>query len=250
MHTHRKISFLFIIVIFLAIPPASILKADSNSAVIFERTITIVDEGFEYTVKNSSETIKGILEGAGIELYEQDIIFPSTDAIFRPGTKIIIKRAIPLVLDVRGSIKKVYTQNGRVSKILAENNIEVLGDEFINVDLNQSIFPGMEIKIWKKPKPKPKIETAPEPKIVRTGRVQIGIASWYKWKNGNFCASTFFKKGTRLLVTNLQNNRQVIVIVNDRGPFSEKIIDLEKSVFSKLSFLSKGVIKVKVEELK
>jgi rare lipoprotein A len=70
----------------------------------------------------------------------------------------------------------------------------------------------------------------------------IGVASWYGNESGNRTASgeRFNPKaltaahkhlpfGTRVKVTNLKNNKSVIVKINDRGPFVRgRIIDLSK----------------------
>ncbi len=51
-------------------------------------------------------------------------------------------------------------------------------------------------------------------------------------------------------VTNLANNRQVIVRVNDRGPFHKgRIIDLSYAAASKLGMLSRGTANVRVEAI-
>ena len=56
-----------------------------------------------------------------------------------------------------------------------------------------------------------------------------------------------FKFGTKLKVTNLENNKSVIVRVNDRGRFGNHVIDLTYGAFKKISEHKKGRIKVKVE---
>lgn len=65
------------------------------------------------------------------------------------------------------------------------------------------------------------------------------------------CASNRFKIGTWLRVTNLSNDKSVIVRVNDRmHPKMDKkgrIVDLSYEGAKKLSFLKKGITKVKVE---
>jgi rare lipoprotein A len=54
--------------------------------------------------------------------------------------------------------------------------------------------------------------------------------------------------GTRVRVTNLANNAQVEVTINDRGPYVEdRIIDLSKSAAEKLGFLVQGLADVKIE---
>ena len=94
--------------------------------------------------------------------------------------------------------------------------------------------------------------------------VQVGKASYYADKfNGRKTASgeiyDHSKKtaahltlafGTKVRVTNLANNKSVVVKINDRGPFVKgRIIDLSKSAAKQLNFLEKGVTEVKVEIL-
>ena len=52
-------------------------------------------------------------------------------------------------------------------------------------------------------------------------------------------------------VTNLENGKHVVVLVNDRGPYvgSERIIDLSVGAAKKLGFYKRGLAKVKVEVL-
>ncbi len=90
---------------------------------------------------------------------------------------------------------------------------------------------------------------------------QVGIASWYGKKfhghltsNGEiydmYSMSAAHKNlplPTYLTVTNLANNKSVIVRVNDRGPFHQsRIIDLSYSAAYKLDMLKKGTAKVKI----
>ncbi len=92
--------------------------------------------------------------------------------------------------------------------------------------------------------------------------IQFGKASYYADKfNGRKTASgeiyNHSKKtaahksldfGTRVRVTNLENKKSVVVIINDRGPFVKgRIIDLSKSAAEKLDFLDKGITDVKIE---
>ena len=93
---------------------------------------------------------------------------------------------------------------------------------------------------------------------------QIGIASWYGRKfhghltsNGEiydmYAMSAAHKNlplPTYLKVTNLANNKSVIVRVNDRGPFHEKrIIDLSYSAAYKLDMLKTGTAQVKITSI-
>jgi len=84
-------------------------------------------------------------------------------------------------------------------------------------------------------------------------KVEIGYASWYKHGTGLYAAHPTYPKGTRLKVTNLNNNKSVVVLVNDYGPdrtiYPERIIDLNSVSFKRIAYLSQGIVKVKVERL-
>lgn len=53
---------------------------------------------------------------------------------------------------------------------------------------------------------------------------------------------------TYVKVTNLENHKEIVVKVNDRGPFKkDRIIDLSYAAASKLDMLKYGTAKVKIE---
>lgn len=94
------------------------------------------------------------------------------------------------------------------------------------------------------------------------GFSQTGNASWYgkkfhgnKTSNGEIydmyamtAAHRTLAIPTYVRVTNLENNRTVVVRVNDRGPFHDgRIIDLSYAAAKKLGFHTKGTAKVRIE---
>lgn len=51
-------------------------------------------------------------------------------------------------------------------------------------------------------------------------------------------------------MTNLHNNRKVIVRINDRGPFSDKrLIDLSHAAAKEIGLISRGIGQVRIEAL-
>ena len=91
-----------------------------------------------------------------------------------------------------------------------------------------------------------------------------GVASWYGKKfhgqktsigeiydmYGMSAASTTLPIPSYARVTNLQNNKSVIVRVNDRGPFlHERIIDLSYTAATKIGIIGNGQGLVEVESL-
>lgn len=91
-----------------------------------------------------------------------------------------------------------------------------------------------------------------------------GIASWYGEKFHGHRTSSFepydmyamtaahtsLPIPSYVRVTNLDNNRSVVVRVNDRGPFHpDRIIDLSWAAAHKLDYAARGTARVRVEAL-
>lgn len=54
--------------------------------------------------------------------------------------------------------------------------------------------------------------------------------------------------GTRVRVTNMRNGKEVVVRINDRGPFVEgRIIDLSYGAADELDMIGPGIIPVRIE---
>jgi rare lipoprotein A len=96
------------------------------------------------------------------------------------------------------------------------------------------------------------------------GFEEDGVASWYGpdfHGRQTSCGETYDMHGltaahktlpmqTWLLVKNLENDREVTVRVNDRGPFSKgRIVDLTRTAANDLGFLGRGTARVKITAL-
>lgn len=96
------------------------------------------------------------------------------------------------------------------------------------------------------------------------GYSERGIASWYgekfhghKTSNGEvfdmYLASAAHKSlpiPSFLRVTNLDNNRSLVVRVNDRGPFhGDRLIDLSYAAALKLGYADRGTARVQLESI-
>lgn len=94
--------------------------------------------------------------------------------------------------------------------------------------------------------------------------VQTGVASWYgpgfhgkKTANGErfdqnalTAAHPTLQLPSLVRVTNLENNRTLIVRVNDRGPFhGGRVMDLSKAAAEELGFRNKGTAQVRLQVL-
>ncbi len=100
------------------------------------------------------------------------------------------------------------------------------------------------------------------PLVVANGFKQTGVASWYgpkfhgnKTSNGEIfdmyqltAAHKRLPLPSNVRVTNLENGKQIVVRVNDRGPFVDgRIIDLSFKAAKTLGFDEKGTERVGIE---
>ena len=76
---------------------------------------------------------------------------------------------------------------------------------------------------------------------------QVGEASWYDtpW-DGLTAAHPWLPFGTHVTVTNIATGESVVVVINDRGPFGGRIIDLSDEAFAVLAPLGQGVMQVRL----
>lgn len=87
-------------------------------------------------------------------------------------------------------------------------------------------------------------------------QTQCGTASWYALYSRTASGQMMNPKaltaahrslpfGTKVLVTNQANGRQLWVTINDRGPFiGGRIIDLSRAAAERLGFRDDGITKV------
>ncbi len=77
---------------------------------------------------------------------------------------------------------------------------------------------------------------------------QVGEASFYTFAPGDglTAAHPWLPFGTVVTVENLANGRTVTVVINDRGPFGGRIIDLSDDAFARIAPLGQGVCQVRL----
>lgn len=95
-------------------------------------------------------------------------------------------------------------------------------------------------------------------------KVYFGTASYYaekfngrKTANGSIydhkkltAACNVLPLGSWVRITNVKNNKRVIVQINDRlHPKNKRLVDLSKTAAEELGYIAKGLARVKVEVL-
>src|SRR5579864_2880003 len=90
----------------------------------------------------------------------------------------------------------------------------------------------------------------------------VGVASWYgeHWQGRKTAIGMRFDVrkltaahrslplNSRVRVTNIENGKSVIVLINDRGPYVDgRVIDLSTAAARRLSMIKKGVAPVQID---
>lgn len=218
------------------------------------RSVAISTDGKETMVRAVATTAEEIIREAGIAIDEDDLVTPALEDAVPAGKKITITRVevkeevketkIPYVTKTEEDAelswrKKVVKQKGEnglkrtTYKVSYHNGKEV----------NRKTLATEVVK-------EPVTEIVTQGTFVKTGKAHRGAASWYAWTGTMAAANPWLPKGSYVKVTNVDNGKSVIVVINDRGPFVPgRIIDLDKVAFEKIASIGAGVINVKMEEI-
>jgi uncharacterized protein YabE (DUF348 family) len=236
--------------------PGEEARLSTGMTLFITRTheISVQADGTKKAYAVLATSVGEALAEAGVTLDEDDIVKPAREAMANRGTEIIVTRvdireevvekALPFEKktnedDTLSWRKTVVTQKGEkgmdhlVYRVSSHDGKEV----------NRKLIRTERVK-----DPVPEIVT--QGTYVKLGKSHSGAASWYAWTGTMAAANPWLPKGSYVKVTNMENGKSVIVVINDRGPFVPgRIIDLDKVAFAKIASVGAGVINVKMEEI-
>lgn len=218
------------------------------------REVMVKVDGEERKIISQARTIGEMFPLENIRLDEDDIVKPDRDALLTEGLRIAVTRveireevketAIPFETktvedDTLSWRKKIVTQKG-------EKGVRAITYRVAYHDGKEVSRKVLKTEITKNPT----TENVTQGTFVKLGKKHEGGASWYAWTGTMAAANPWLPKGSYVKVTNIDNGKSVIVVINDRGPFvGGRIIDLDKVAFAKIASIGAGVINVKMEEI-
>ena len=209
---------------------------------------TVSVDGKKLVVHSWGKTVADVLKDGGVELNENDTTDPTTDSLAPISGQIEVTRVNYADVDENESVaystiykidsslplgSKRVDQAGVTGKISKKYHVVYNnGVEISRTQISSSVV----------------VQVANQ--IISTG-AQIGAASYVS--DGTYAGygsmvaafkDTRIKKGSKVLVTNLNTGTQIIVTVVDRGPYVDgRIIDLTETAFRALGGLSgQGVL--------
>lgn len=236
----------------------TLIFSSSKIFIIRAVPINLIIDGESRQIYTTSKKISGVICENNISLGEKDRIEPDFESFVFPNIEIKIIRTIEKTVVEKISvlfekiIQKDENLNWGGNKIIqkGENGEKEQTFKIIYENGEEASRKLLEEKILTEPKNQIEIQGTK----ITVGNIQEGTATWYAkglWNPQNLtAASNTFPRKTYLKVTNLENNKSVIVKVNDCGAFQIPIvIDLSSGAFKKLAPLGAGKISVRVEEI-
>lgn len=116
---------------------------DQNKAFAVE----ISDGGLTFSTTANSKIVSDFLKEKNIKIAEKDYIFPASDAKLFPGSKITIRRAVPVVIDVDNQKIKLDTLGINVRDTINEAGITLSHADKINPALDSLLKPNLDIAV-------------------------------------------------------------------------------------------------------
>ena len=98
-----------------------------------------------FQANSDQKTVSEFLAEKNIGLSEKDYVFPATDAKIFPGSKIIIRRAMPVAIAVDGQKIKLDTLGTNVRDAISEADVILSHADKVAPDLNSLLRPNLDI---------------------------------------------------------------------------------------------------------
>ena len=217
---------------------------------------TVVVKGKNHDVITNAATVRELLSAMGIEPDGDDRVLPSPRTPIKNELRIRFDKVAFRTQDVRVPIPYTTTtqytdrldpgQERLVRAGVAGVAVERTRVTFVNGEAVRRVVLSRTV-VTEALAAVRQIGRA-QASSAASGRTQVGEASWYGFAPGDglTAAHPWLPFGTVVTVLNLANGRTVQVVINDRGPFGGRIIDLSDQAFARIAPLSQGVCQVRL----
>ena len=216
-------------------------------------TARVVVQGKDHDVVTNAGTVRELLSAMGIAPDRDDRVLPSLKTPLHDEALVRYDRVAFRTRDVRVPIP--HTTYTKYTDTLDPGEIRIVRQGVDGVMLEHTRVKVVNGKVVAtRVLSRSVIDEAVATRRLmgeQTGSAagsQVGEASWYSFAPGSglTAAHPWLPFGTVVTVTNLENGKTVRVVINDRGPFGGRIIDLSNEAFARIAPLSQGVAQVRL----
>jgi uncharacterized protein YabE (DUF348 family) len=215
--------------------------------------VAVVVLGKDHDVLTNAANVRELLSAMGIAPDERDRVLPPPSTPLHPGLRVRYTDIEVRTRDVEVPIP--FTTSTTWTERLAPGQTRVVraGVSGLAVETYRLRIvdgePVSRVLLARRV-----VSRAVSERLVRGLRdagshgTQVGEATWYHAPGAGFTAAhPWLPFGTVVRVTNVANGDSVQVVINDRGPFGGRIIDLSPEAFDAITGnLSQGICQVRL----
>jgi uncharacterized protein YabE (DUF348 family) len=230
--------------------PSRGASVEDGDVIVYKPAVDVrlVVGGNPREVITNAEDVGLLLDDLGIDIGPADIVEPRLSTPLEAGMEIELIRVVQR--EVFQDVPIPYPTEERQSAELLLGVRQVVRAGVPGV-LRKSFEVRLENGIEVERRlVETRVARKPVTQIVVVGtrppHTESGLATWYH-RVGMVAAHKTLPFGTQVRVTNLNNGRSVVVVINDRGPYAGgRIIDLSDDAFAQLAPLGSGTIPVRI----
>jgi uncharacterized protein YabE (DUF348 family) len=232
------------------VEPSPASPLEDGDTVVFRQAVGLslrVDGRTRDVITNASR-VGDVLDSLGVVLGRRDRVTPPVGAELYDGMRLRVVRVGVRRATVQEPIP--FDADVRFSDSMYRGQERIVREGRPGLRLSVYVVRTEDGKVASRRRVDTKVVREPVTQVFvrgsRPATYQVGEASWYH-RDGMVAAHPSLPFGTRVTVTNLASGRQVTVVINDRGPFGGRIIDLSDDAFAQLAHLGTGVIEVRLD---
>ena len=130
----------------------ALLIGGATAWVATDKDVTLVVDGETQALSTHVDDVEGLLDEAGLEVGEHDLLAPGPDSPIQDGSQVVLRRAREISLDVDGETRKVWVTAAGVNEAL--DQLGIADDRaFVSADRSGRIpLEGMALQV-RLPKP-------------------------------------------------------------------------------------------------
>lgn len=131
----------------VAVVPALIIVLSVTGFMWAQKDVTVVVDGREHRVATQARDVATVLEHAGIEVKKGDLVTPSRSSSVDHGDTVIVRRAVPVTVDLGTGPVEVDVVGGTVADALVAAGADPAANVAITPPLTEPLAPGMAIEV-------------------------------------------------------------------------------------------------------
>ncbi len=130
-----------------------LVAANYSVNVYRARPVTVVDGQQRYRVMTPHTSAKKIVEAAGLQAYDEDILTLDRIDDFLEGggagLKLTIKRSTPITFILYGKVLQARTQAATIAELIKEKGVELGKDDGVSPSQETAIAPGLTVAVYR-----------------------------------------------------------------------------------------------------